>query len=232
MILKRAMDMGHGTKDCAPAVITSVQTCKYHQWLYFRRFPSRPPILNQVQFRNTSINVISAIIGDDAKLGFRNWYQEREKNSAGDEKATRNYKNCIQCKKARKKCTPATDDKGPWVGFPASLSAILPALGSTLPPTDGSRASSEEGDEVHRGTKDWDAHDRDHFGDVYYILPCDDGQFVDVIHIKTTHKDNQEQMFKTRCDKEYQPVGPGIYLGPKEIFLPKFQAAMQSLTTV
>lgn len=38
---------------------------------------------------------------------------------------------------------------------------------------------------------------------------------MDVIHIKTTHKDNQEQMFKTRCDKEYQPVGPGIYLGPK-----------------
>ena len=35
-----------------PAVITSVQTCKYHQWLYFRRFPSRPPILNQVQFRS------------------------------------------------------------------------------------------------------------------------------------------------------------------------------------
>lgn len=38
---------------------------------------------------------------------------------------------------------------------------------------------------------------------------------MDVIHIKTTHKDNQEQMFKTRCDKEYRPVGPGIYLGPK-----------------
>lgn len=46
----------------------------------------------------------------------------------------------MRCKGNNHYCSHmATQRAG--VGFPASLSAILPALGSTLPPTDGSRAS-------------------------------------------------------------------------------------------
>lgn len=76
--------------------------------------------------------------------------------------------------------------------------------------------------------EDVSLHDDD-FGRIIYVLPHNKGQNVYILHARKG-RDNQEQVFWTNCDKDYKPIEQGAYLGPIDVFLPKFRENIISVS--
>ncbi|KAL5512488.1 hypothetical protein ACEPAG_3141 [Sanghuangporus baumii] len=66
------------------------------------------------------------------------------------------------------------------------------------------------------------------FGVILYILPIDGNGLVEITHVRMG-VNGQNQVFKSRCDKDNNPVATPIYLGPWDEYLSRMQASMATV---
>ncbi|KAL5483026.1 hypothetical protein ACEPAI_8255 [Sanghuangporus weigelae] len=66
------------------------------------------------------------------------------------------------------------------------------------------------------------------FGVILYILPIDGNGLVEITHVRMG-VNGQNQVFRSRCDKDNKPVAMPVYLGPWDEYLSRMQASMATV---